>query len=133
MDQIAHYLEQAPLVEAFIKDLQQLAHGLLESGAKVPGWKLVNKRATRQWTNDDKAVAFMTQAGVEAWAEPKPLSPAQAEKALKKAKIELPADLIVAVSSGSPLRRKVIPASGLANRTDAYQSYVQNPVTEKVK
>ena len=103
MDQIAHYLEQAPLVEAFIRDLQQLAHGLLESGTKVPGWKLVNKRATRQWTNEDKAVAFMTQAGVEAWAEPKPLSPAQAEKALKKAKIELPADLIVAVSSGSTL------------------------------
>jgi len=103
MDQIAHYLEQAPLVEAFIKDLQQLAHGLLESGAKVPGWKLVNKRATRQWTNEDKAVAFMSAAGVEAWADPKPLSPAQAEKALKKAKIELPADLIVAVSSGSTL------------------------------
>jgi hypothetical protein len=103
VDQIAHYLEQAPVIEAFIKDLQQLAHGLLESGAKVPGWKLVNKRATRQWTNEDKAVAFMTQAGVEAWAEPKPLSPAQAEKALKKAKIELPADLIVAVSSGSTL------------------------------
>jgi hypothetical protein len=103
IDQIAHYLEQAPLVEAFIRDLQQLAHGLLESGAKVPGWKLVNKRATRQWTNEDNAVAFLTQAGVEAWADPKPLSPAQAEKALKKAKIELPADLIVAVSSGSTL------------------------------
>ena len=103
VDQIAHYLEQAPVIEAFIKDLQQLAHGLLENGAKVPGWKLVNKRATRQWTNEDKAVAFMTQAGVEAWAEPKPLSPAQAEKALKKVKIELPADLVVAVSSGSTL------------------------------
>jgi hypothetical protein len=36
MDQIAHYLDQAPLVEAFIKDLQQLAHGLLESGTESP-------------------------------------------------------------------------------------------------
>jgi hypothetical protein len=61
IDQIAHYLEQAPLIEAFIKDLQQMAHGLLEEGRKVPGWKLVNKRATRQWTNEDKAVAFLTQ------------------------------------------------------------------------
>jgi hypothetical protein len=103
IDQIAHYLEQAPLIEAFIKDLQQMAHGLLEEGRKVPGWKLVNKRATRQWTNEDKAVAFMTQAGIEAWGEPKPLSPAQAEKALKKAKIELPADLVAAVSTGSTL------------------------------
>ena len=103
VDQIAHYLEQAPLIEAFIKDLQQLAHGLLEEGQKVPGWKLVNKRATRQWTNEDKAVAFLTGVGVEAWGDPKPLSPAQAEKALKKAKIELPADLVVAVSTGSTL------------------------------
>jgi hypothetical protein len=45
----------------------------------------------------------MTQAGIEAWGEPKPLSPAQAEKALKKAKIELPADLVAAVSTGSTL------------------------------
>ena len=103
IDQISHYLEQVPLIEGFIKDLQQLAHGLLEEGQKVPGWKLVNKRATRQWTNEDKAVAFLTQVGVEAWGEPKPLSPAQAEKVLKKAKIELPADLVVAVSTGSTL------------------------------
>jgi len=103
VEQIAHYLEQVPLIEGFIKDLQQLAHGLLEEGQKVPGWKLVNKRATRQWTNEDKAVAFLTQVGVEAWGKPKPLSPAQAEKVLKKAKIELPADLVVAVSTGSTL------------------------------
>jgi hypothetical protein len=103
VDQIAHYLEQVPLIEGFIKDLQQLAHGLLEEGQKVPGWKLVNKRATRQWTNEDKAVAFLTSVGVEAWGDPKPLSPAQAEKALKKAKIELPADLVAAVSTGSTL------------------------------
>jgi hypothetical protein len=29
IDQIAHYLEQAPLIwKQFIKDLQQMAHGL---------------------------------------------------------------------------------------------------------
>jgi hypothetical protein len=103
VDQIAHYLDQVPLVEAFIKDLQQLAHGLIEEGKAVPGWKLVNKRATRQWIDEDKAVAFLSGVGVEAWGEPKPLSPAQAEKALKKAKIELPDDLVVAVSTGSTL------------------------------
>ena len=103
MDQIAHYLDQAPLVEAFIRDLQQLAHGLLESGTKVPGWKLVNKRATRQWTNEDEASDFLEANGVYPLQEPKVISPAVAEKALKKAKIELPADLIVAVSSGSTL------------------------------
>jgi hypothetical protein len=103
IDQIAHYLDQIPMVESFLKDLQQLAYQLIEDGKAVPGWKLVPKRAMRQWTNEDNAVAFLSSAGVEAWAEPKPISPAVAEKALKKAKIELPADLVVAVSSGSTL------------------------------
>jgi hypothetical protein len=103
MDQIAHYLEQAPLVEAFIRDLQQLAHGLLESGTKVPGWKLVNKRATRQWTNEDKAEAWMEARGIYPLQEPKLKSPAQAEKDMKKMKEKLPDDLVVAVSSGSTL------------------------------
>lgn len=103
VDQIAHYLEQAPLIEGFIKDLQQLAHGLLEEGQKVPGWKLVNKRATRQWTNEDKAEAWMEARGIYPLQEPKLKSPAQAEKDIKKMKEKLPEDLIVAVSSGSTL------------------------------
>ena len=102
-DQIARYLEQVPMLESFIKDLQQLAHTMLEEGYRVPGYKLVPKRATRQWVSEDKAVAFLSSAGVEAWAEPKAISPAVAEKALKKAKIELPADLVVAVSTGNTL------------------------------
>ena len=102
MDQIAHYLDQVPLLEQFIKDLQQLAHGLIEEGKPVPGYKLVNKRATRSWADADKAAAWMMAAGVEPYEE-KIVTPAAAEKVLKKAKIELPADLVVAVSSGSTL------------------------------
>ena len=102
VDQIGHYLDQLPMIEAFLKDLQQLAHGLMEEGKAIPGWKLVNKRATRQWTDTDKAVAFMTQIGVEPFEE-KLLSPAAAEKVLKKIKQNLPDDLVVAVSSGSTL------------------------------
>jgi hypothetical protein len=83
--------------------LQQLAHGLIEEGASVPGWKLVNKRATRQWTDEDKASDFLEANGVYPLQEPKVISPAVAEKALKKAKIALPDDLVVAVSTGSTL------------------------------
>ena len=103
VEQIGHYLDQADILEQWISDLRQLAYGLMEEGKAVPNWKLVHKRATRQWIDEDKAVAFLSGVGVEAWGEPKPLSPAQAEKALKKAKIELPADLVVAVSTGSTL------------------------------
>jgi hypothetical protein len=103
VDQIAHYLNQVPLLEGFIKDLQQLAHGLIEEGQAVPGYKLVNKRATRSWTDEDKASDFLEANGVYPLQEPKVISPAVAEKALKGAKIALPADLVTAVSSGSTL------------------------------
>ena len=102
VDQIAHYLDQLPMLENFIKELQQLAHGLMEEGKVIPGWKLVNKRATRQWTDEQKASKFMEDNGVIVH-ELKMKSPAAVEKELKKAKKELPADLVVAVSSGSTI------------------------------
>jgi hypothetical protein len=117
VDQIAHYLDQVPLLENFIKELQQLAHGLIEEGKAIPGWKLVNKRATRQWTDEDKASDWLEANGIYPLQEPKVISPAVAEKELKKAKVNLPDDLVVAVSSGSTLapendpRPSVVPIS----------------------
>ena len=103
VDQIAHYLDQLPMLENFIKELQQLAHGLMEEGKVIPGWKLVNKRATRQWTDEKKAEEWLNAREVYPFQEPKLLSPAQAEKAIKHTKQELPADLVVAVTSGSTI------------------------------
>jgi hypothetical protein len=102
IDLISGYLDAVPLLELFIKDLQQLAHGLIEQGTPVPGYKLVNKRATRSWVDAEKAAAWLMAAGAEPYEE-KIISPAAAEKVLKGAKIALPADLVVAVSSGSTL------------------------------
>lgn len=102
LDQIGHYMNQLPQIEAFLKDLQQLAHWLIEEGKTIPGWKLVNKRATRQWVDAEKASDFMADNGIIVH-ELKIKSPAAVEKELKKAKKELPDDLVVAVSSGSTL------------------------------
>jgi hypothetical protein len=103
VDQIAHYLDQASLVEDFISGLRALAEQMLAEGKPVGDWKLVPKRATRQWADEADAMSFLMCVGVEAWSEPKMISPAVAEKALKKYKIELPADLVVAVSTGNTL------------------------------
>jgi hypothetical protein len=107
IDQIALYLDQIPMVESFLKDLQQLAHQLIEGGKPIPGWKLVPKRATRKWANDGEAYEWVvhnrpTGSDIDPY-ELKQKSPAMIEKEFKKHKIELPADLVVAVSSGSTL------------------------------
>lgn len=101
-DQIAYYLEQVPMIEQFISDLKGLAQNLIESGQPVPGWKLVNKRATRQWTNPEEASLFLLASDIEPY-EQKLISPAAAEKLLKKVKIPFADGLVVAVSSGSTL------------------------------
>lgn len=101
---IGGYLKNAELLEQWITDLRALAHQVLESGKEVPGWKLVAKRATRQWVDEDEAAKALAQSmSHDELYTKKLISPAQAEKVLKKAKQELPKDLVVAVSSGSTL------------------------------
>ena len=101
---IGGYLKNADMLEQWITDLRALAHQVLESGKEVPGWKLVAKRATRQWVDENKAAKALAQdMSHDEMYTKKLLSPAQAEKVLKKAKKELPADQVVAISSGSTL------------------------------
>jgi hypothetical protein len=100
---ISAYLANADLLEDWIKDLRALAHQMLDSGASVPGYKLVAKRGTRQWVDEAKAAAAMVKLNVDPWKLPEIISPAQAEKELKKSKLTLPDDLVVSVSSGTTL------------------------------
>jgi len=105
IDKIGAYLHNADLLEDWIKDLRSLAEEMMKKGRAVPGWKMVPKRATRQWTKPDEVVHWLDGKGLE----PKEiystelLSPAQMEKVLKKRKLALPDDLVVAVSSGTTI------------------------------
>ena len=103
--QISTYLKNADMLEAWIKDLRALALQMLESGAKLPEYKLVAKRAIRSWSDEEKAkVALFAYGLTESEVmETTVVSPAKAEKALKKRKIGLPEDLVVAISSGNTL------------------------------
>ena len=102
---ISVYLKNADMLEDWIKDLRALALQMLESGAKLPEYKLVAKRAIRSWSDEEKAkVALFAYGLTESEVmETAVVSPAKAEKALKKRKIGLPEDLVVAISSGNTL------------------------------
>ena len=103
--QISTYLKNADMLEDWIKDLRALALQMLESGAKLPEYKLVAKRAIRSWSDEEKAkVALFAYGLTESEVmETSVVSPAKAEKALKKRKLGLPEDLVVAISSGNTL------------------------------
>jgi hypothetical protein len=102
---ISTYLKNADLLETWISSLRELALSMMESGAKLPEYKLVAKRAIRQWTDEDKAKVALFALGLDESEvmETSLLSPAKVEKVLKKRKIALPADVVVAISSGNTL------------------------------
>jgi hypothetical protein len=110
-DTIGAYLKNCDLLEQWITDLRALAHQMLEADKPVPGWKLVNKRVTRQWANEEVAFKTLRDLGIQSreLRQLKFVSPAQAEKVIKQHGKTLPTELVIAVSSGSTLAREEDP------------------------
>jgi len=105
LDEIGQSLKDAELLEQWIADLRALAHQVIEEGAAVPGYKLVPKRAIRKWADETSALDALLQVGLaeQELVETSLISPAKAEKLLKKQKLALPKGLTVATSSGTTL------------------------------
>jgi len=95
----------ADRVEEWAKEIRSMAQQALENGIVIPGFKLVPKRPTRQWVNDEGALEALKEMGLELdeLTETKLRSPAQLEKVLKKHKLDLPKDHVVAVSTGNTI------------------------------
>ena len=105
VDTLGRYLKNADLLEDWIKDLRGLALQLLEKDLPVPGYKLVNKQARRKWTDESAAKQALLDMGLKesVVVETSVMSPAQAEKALKKRFSDLPEGLVKSESSGTTL------------------------------
>ncbi len=105
LDDLGQSLKDAELLEQWIADLRALAHQIIEEGASVPGFKLVPKRAIRKWADETSALEALKNVGLEEQelVETALISPAKAEKLLKKQKLALPDGLTVATSSGTTL------------------------------
>jgi hypothetical protein len=99
---LGQYLAMADQIEAWIEDVRALALQAMEAGGSVPGYKLVAKRATRKWADEAAArEALLSQLPESEVMEASLISPAQAEKKLKKVKGTLPET--VSLSAGSAL------------------------------
>ena len=105
VDTLGKYLKNADLLEDWIKDLRGLAMQLLEKNMPVPGYKLVSKQARRKWSDESKAKEALLALGLKesVVVETSVMSPAQAEKALKKRFSELPEGLVKSESSGTTM------------------------------
>ena len=107
--QIGHYLQQADQIEDFIKSVREMAFTMLENEVKVPGYKLVAKRGTRQWVDEAKAIELLGDKAFES----KLISVAQAEKLIGKK--NFPQELAVSVSTGNTLANEDDPRPAILN------------------
>ena len=99
-------LDLVSFAETWAEEVRRQGHVFLEDGGRIPGWKLVPKRATRKWIDEEVVVAELSTLGAEMddiFSEPEVRSVAQMEKVLKKKNISIPDDLYQAVSSGTTI------------------------------
>ena len=82
-------LDSVPILKAWIKRVDEFAYAEAEAGRCPPGYKLVEKRATRKWRDETEVSLYLGGLNVDQDTifEPRKIkSPAQMEQALPKHK-----------------------------------------------
>ena len=102
--EMGDYLRKGRDVARWLSDIQETALKKCLAGKMVPGWKAVEGRSTRAWTDVDEAFEILGSRGVpqEMLWERKPLTVAQAEKVLGKKEFAEKAEGCVVKKPGSP-------------------------------
>lgn len=98
LDELGEYLKRGRDMAAWLEDMKEYALSESLAGAEVPGWKAVEGRGSRAFTDTDEAVDTLIKNGIDESVlyERRVLTLAQIEKAVgKKAFGELVGDLVV--------------------------------------
>jgi len=94
--QLRKVLETKSLIEGWLSSVEALVRERLEGGESFDGFKLVEGRSLRKWANEQTAAETLTEAlGADVAFKATLISPAQAEKALKKDERKLLDDIVV--------------------------------------
>ena len=103
-EELGEYLKKGTDVARWLGDIQDLALAECLAGNTVPGWKAVEGRGSREWTDMDQAFAMLKDSGVpeELLWERKALTLAQVEKTIGKKAFEAAVGNMVVKKPGKP-------------------------------
>lgn len=89
-EEISAVLERGKNLAEWFKTIQEKALEMMLNGDKIPGYKVVEGRSQRAWTDQDKALEKLQASGIERAAiyDSVPKTLAQLEKMLGKAKFD---------------------------------------------
>lgn len=125
-DEIGKYLKWGTDVAKWLEDLKDYALSQALLGHEVPGWKAVEGRGSRDWTDQDKAFEIITSSGTpEAMLyERKPLTLAAVEKLLgKKVFTELVGELVVKNPGKPALVEESDKRDAITNKTTSNEAF----------
>lgn len=103
-EEIGQILQTAKNVASWAKALEEYALSEVLKGNDVPGWKAVEGRKTRVWTDMDMVFKKLTSSGVSEeilWTK-SPLTLAQVEKEIGKKEFNALVGDMVTTSTGKP-------------------------------
>jgi len=85
---LARLLHAFPMLESWMRSVREHAEALAAQGRSIPGWKLVERRGNRRWRDEAATELELTLRGIDPRAAPELVSPAEAERRLKKIKAD---------------------------------------------
>lgn len=102
--EVGEILERAQHLASWVKHLEEYALTQCLAGGEIPGWKAVEGRGSRQYTNQDEAFTVLKANGVEEVMlyERKPLTVPAVETLLGKARYKELLASYVEVKPGRP-------------------------------
>lgn len=103
-EEVGEYLRLGEDVAKWLSDLKDYALTECLAGKDVPGWKAVEGRSSREWTNMEEAFNAISEDGMDEAMlyERKPLSLAQVEKLMGKAHFNDVCMMYVTKKPGKP-------------------------------
>lgn len=104
---LSEFLRRARQVQHWCNAVEEFANAEAQAGRVPPGFKLVPKRATRRWADEEHvrlALPLLTSLSeADLFGAPALLSPAQVEKKVKKAERDVFETFVTKSSSGTNL------------------------------
>lgn len=126
-EEAGRYLLEGEDLEKWLKDLKEWALAECLAGKQVPGWKAVEGRGSRDWTDMEAAFEKLTKSGVTEEAmlwEKKPLTLAQVEKMVGKKDFQDAVGEFVIKKPGKPaLVKESDKREAITNRVTAAEAF----------
>lgn len=103
-EELGEWLQKLEGLAAYARDLEEYAQQALMEGRTLPGWKLVQGRSTRKWTDQDAAFRQMQADGIdEAMLYTRtPISLTVAEKMIGKKRFAETMSAFITRAPGAP-------------------------------